>query len=796
MSDEDNINKKEENQPENQEEEHHKKKKKKKKKKHKENTEENTQENEKDNNNIINDIDIKTNNSTEDEKELNKEALSNIPSKEVPKKKKKKKKKGQNDTKEEINESKEEKETKEEKEEKKTKEEKEEKEEKKEKEEKEEKKEKREKKRKKTKKEKKEEKENKEKEMDIDDLLNKNNENDGGLMITELLGIDGEKKKKKEKDETENELIKEVLPEEKALDTKSGYLKDKFDSLQVSESLRTGINNGIQKSHEDIHEDIKSNRLIINNKVTSTSDLLNKSLESIMNSRVFLTDVEKYMTKQNIKYLKNLKNEEQILKKNIEKLSLNQKVIEDSAPLKTNVVDINIRQSQLKDLSKTKDGLISRLEKINQKIELLLEDEKLRQKAYRPYMTEIGGDDDDNTQKFNLQLTKMQKKEEIIRKKYQKDLEKAINKKNQEYDEKEKNLNELKLKLFIEAKQREKDIFLKRKNEIDEKMEKTKKYINERFTKKEKDYLFFRYKDNFEKKEKKLIDKINMTKKDPLVTQEELKELAEKIEQQKQYLMENAEEKRKQMQKLWSYRSQTLPNYRHPLQVKIEEEQMKKQNDEENERKKKEANLLDKINYRPPNVKIDNNLKQIREKRINQNNREMVLETELNNKKRLNIFKIDPKTIKNNKSLKDEKSAILNHNNFIDLNEIKKSFVQKKKNKLKPIRILHPKPIKPIDYLQEMRDKRNISPELEKQKTANFDDLFKGDMKNENIFESLEVAKIRTNNIDKKVERKKEIMNTNGGYLKNPYLAGEIGDLLVESIQAKLKIMNKLNGGE
>ena len=115
---------------------------------------------------------------------------------------------------------------------------------------------------------------------------------------------------------------------------------------------------------------------------------------------------------------------------------------------------------------------------------------------------------------------------------------------------------------------------------------------------------------------------------------------------------------------------------------------------------------------------------------------------------------------------------------------------------MKPIRILHPKPIKPIDYLQEMRDKRNISPELEKQKTANFDDLFKGDMKNENIFESLEVAKIRTNNIDKKVERKKEIMNTNGGYLKNPYLAGEIGDLLVESIQAKLKIMNKLNGGE
>ena len=39
-------------------------------------------------------------------------------------------------------------------------------------------------------------------------------------------------------------------------------------------------------------------------------------------------------------------------------------------------------------------------------------------------------------------------------------------------------------------------------------------------------------------------------------------------------------------------------------------------------------------------------------------------------------------------------------------------------------------------------------------------------------------------------------MNTNGGYLKNPNLAGEIGDLLVESIQVKLKLMNKLGGSE
>jgi hypothetical protein len=281
-----------------------------------------------------------------------------------------------------------------------------------------------------------------------------------------------------------------------------------------------------------------------------------------------------------------------------------------------------------------------------------------------------------------------------------------------------------------------------------------------------------------------------------LVTQEELKELADKIEMQKQYLIDNAEEKKKQMQQLWKYRSQTLPNYRHPLQVKIEEEKIKKINEEEDENKRKEYNQLEKINYKPPSVKINKRLKTIREKRINQSNKDMVLETELNNKMRLNKFRISPINTARNKSIKDEQTSILNSNNYIDLNEVKKALVNKNKNKakLKPIQILHPKPDKPIDYLKELKEKRNLSTELEKKKIDNFDDLFTGDKGNENILESLEMAKIRTDSIDKQVERKKEIMNASGGYLKNPYMASEIGDLLVESIQAKLKIMNKLNG--
>ena len=763
MSEEEDKNKKEENMNDNKEDEQKKKKKKKKKATKIEEKQEKKEEAPEGGYNK----DITHKNYEEDDNEnikvLNKEALSNIPSKEVPKKKKKKKKKEDEDQNKEENQTKEEIE------------------------------------------EKNENQETKEnKEMDINDILNNNNSNNNGeLMITELLDVEGDKKKKKKKRKKKelnqnDENIKEEI-NEKPKDESNIYLQDKYNSLEVPDNLKEGINKGISKSNDEVIEDIKNNKIIISNKSLKAADLLNfnKSLENILsgNKKVFLTDVNKYITKENIKNLKFLKNEEQVLRKNIEKLNQNQKLIENSMPLQTNVIENNIRKSQLKDIYKTKDELMLRLEKINQKVYILLNEEKLRQKnGGRNNLTDIILDDED---KYNLHLAEMQKNEKKIRKKYELDLQKAINKKNIEYDKKEKNMKELRKKLFNEAREKEKEIFLKRKNEINEKLEKTKKFINEKVQKSEKDYLFYRYQDNFDKKQKKLFDKINMTKKDPTVTQEELKELAQKIQQQKQYLQDNSEDKKKQMQKLWNYRSQTLPTYRHPLMEKIEEEKIKKINEEEEEKKKKECNQLEKINYKPPSVKINKRLKKIREKRINPNSKEMVLETELNNKKRLNIFLFSPINSLKNPIIKDEKSIELNNNNYINLNEVKKSLSKKTKNKLKPIQILHPKPEKPIDYLKEMKEKRNKSTELEnKKKSINFDDLFSDDTKNENIIESLEVAKIRTESIDRRVERKKEIMNSNGGYLKNPYLAGEIGDLLVESIQAKLKLMNKLGGDE
>ena len=209
-------------------------------------------------------------------------------------------------------------------------------------------------------------------------------------------------------------------------------------------------------------------------------------------------------------------------------------------------------------------------------------------------------------------------------------------------------------------------------------MEKSKKYLNEKFSKKENDYRYYQLKEQFENNERKLIDKINMQKKEPLVTQQELKELSDKIKEQKKLLGDDAEEKKKQLIKLWSYRSQTLPTYKHPLTVKLEEELALKNQKNEDDKKKRECNDLEKRNYQPPKVVTSQKLKSQRETRKDKVDRESVMQTELNNKKRLDKLKFSPiVSPKNLKIIQEELNQELNNGFEFDI----KSLLQKKKEK-------------------------------------------------------------------------------------------------------------------
>ena len=626
-------------------------------------------------------------------------------------------------------------------------------------------------------------------------LLN-NNINNGSLMLTELLDINNNKNNQEEINNiTNNNINNQTLNINENNNNNNSFLKKKLENVKLPKNLKNDINSGIEKSHLEIRDDFKNDLLNISNKKTTVNEILglNKS-----NGNIFLTSVDK-ISKENLKRLKSLKLEEKNIKKNIAKINMNTKLLEDGLSLKNNIVDDNIRKSQLKNMNDLKENFINKLIKVNQKIEIILNEEKLSQKTKNKLDFE---NLDEAQEEYNLHLKKLKEEQNKNKAKFDTDLKIAYEKHQKFCDQLELEKSGKLEKLIKERKENERQVILKRKKEADEILEKSKKYLNEKFTKKDNDYKYYQLKENFENNEKKLIDKVNMQKKDPLVTQEEIKELSKKINEQKKILIEDAEEKKKQLIKLWSYRSQTLPTYKHPLTVKLEEELALKMQKYDDDKKKRECNDLEKRNYQPPKVTQSLKLKSQRETRKDKVDRESVMQTELNNKKRLDRLKFAPiVSPKNLKIIQEELNQELNNEIEFDI----KSILQKKKKKiLKPIRILHPKPEKPIDYLTQMiiekeknknksmeentEDSVDIKPNISKKIVS------RNEKKEENIIDTLKMVKAQTESIDNKVQQKKQILKLNGGYLNNPKLGDEVGDLLIESIQTKLNIMNKLNG--
>ena len=453
-----------------------------------------------------------------------------------------------------------------------------------------------------------------------------------------------------------------------------------------------------------------------------------------------------------MRYLNNLKNEEQIIKRYIGKLDDNQKMIENSEMLKNNMAENKMRSSYLNNISKTRKELNIRLESIEQKINSILKEGNNKKKNLKKNLTEIIDDNFDNKYKNNLET--IQEDERILKRKFRRNiLDKAFNKSKNDLDFEERKLKYFKQKSFNETNQKEKDLILKRRNEINAKLEKTKKNISE---KSKKNYLYLKYKDNFEKQEKLLLESIKNKRKAPLITREELKEYDQNNGQQNQNSESNPEEQKKNLQNMNNYRSQTLPNNRQ-------------------ERTKK----LKKINTRHNFIKIN---KIIKDNSNNKSSKDNLLQTESINKRRLNIFRYSH--INQNQKNFD--------NHFRGMN---KSL--KRKNKLKPIQILHRKQDETRDFSKGKSWKRRIIFK-KKCKSFNFEDLFedkneeKNKEYNENCLKSLDVDKIRTDTFDTKILKRND-MSMSAAFLTNSYLVNEIGGFLVDSIQAKLNIINSLS---
>ena len=635
------------------------------------------------------------------------------------------------------------------------------------------------------------------------------------------------KKKKKKKKEAEPVLLTEVKPElipkkveeEKKESIEHKFLREKLEKLNFSKGLRIGIDSGFEKINMNIRENIENNFNIRDKKI-NLDNIINKNNKKNIELNTGKNGILYNINKESILRLKHLKQNEKNIKKKLDKIEESQKMLESEEPIKNDKVNINVRNNNLKKINSMKNELLVKLRYNSSIISEVIDKDKninrnLLIQNYNNHTnkTETGYTKhfslSEDQEKFNKYLLKKQEEEKLQREKIQNALKRSNSKKNKEIELNEQKILERQKEHLNELKKKEKDFFNKLKEKNNLLFEKSIKNIDKNLKRQTKDYLFYQVKQKFETNEKKLVDKVNMIKKDSLVTKEELEELANKRNERKKILEEGLSERKLNLIKMWQQRSQKLPIYKHPVVNILEDEELDVMEDEQEKQEQKEKNEISKKTFQPPKVKINKELKRLREKKLLMSNKDSVTQTEIQNKKRFmknldfmaNIIEaakeenLEKNKLKNNKNIKTEKN-----NETKNKIRITKS-LDSNENKKKHNYLLHPKPEKPIDYLKEMFKGKKGNKLIKEKKEQGVGEIM-ADLNEESntikgrnqIMDTLDMIKSKTSAIEQKVTEKKDIMKVKGGYINNTNIGDEVGNLLIESIQTKLSLLNKLKG--
>ena len=635
------------------------------------------------------------------------------------------------------------------------------------------------------------------------------------------------KKKKKKKKEAEPVLLTEVKPElipkkveeEKKESIEHKFLREKLEKLNFSKGLRIGIDSGFEKINMNIRENIENNFNIRDKKI-NLDNIINKNNKKNIELNTGKNGILYNINKESILRLKHLKQNEKNIKKKLDKIEESQKMLESEEPIKNDKVNINVRNNNLKKINSMKNELLVKLRYNSSIISEVIDKDKninrnLLIQNYNNHTnkTETGYTKhfslSEDQEKFNKYLLKKQEEEKLQREKIQNALKRSNSKKSKEIELNEQKILERQKEHLNELKKKEKDFFNKLKEKNNLLFEKSIKNIDKNLKRQTKDYLFYQVKQKFETNEKKLVDKVNMIKKDSLVTKEELEELANKRNERKKILEEGLSERKLNLIKMWQQRSQKLPIYKHPVVNILEDEELDVMEDEQEKQEQKEKNEISKKTFQPPKVKINKELKRLREKKLLMSNKDSVTQTEIQNKKRFmknldfmaNIIEaakeenLEKNKLKNNKNIKTEKN-----NETKNKIRITKS-LDSNENKKKHNYLLHPKPEKPIDYLKEIFKGKKGNKLVKEKKDQGVGEII-ADLNEESktikgrnqIMDTLDMIKSKTSAIEQKVTEKKDIMKVKGGYINNTNIGDEVGNLLIESIQTKLSLLNKLKG--
>ena len=369
-----------------------------------------------------------------------------------------------------------------------------------------------------------------------------------------------------------------------------------------------------------------------------------------------------------------------------------------------------------------------------------------------------------------------------------------------------------KLDIIQEFKKKQRAIQQKRYKEYMKKALAFKNFIGEKPKFKISEYLYNRYFDKFSQEENKALKLENNKRKEIMksISRKELKEFALNYDAKKEKMMNEKKEKIIKFKEDWKKRKSALSKYVSSFSEAAANEVKNKE--EEEEKILKSERIMDLIKRKKNYSKIlkeekqpaiNEKLKQQKLEEINrlENPRQYIIKNTFSYKKnkRIVLKKRDPnKPSKFRWQLKLEVDPFDKSNNSDSSNEI--LIKRPKKIKISPSfeNKEHKPQDKKIDYLREVVAKfgqkksmsnQNIllTPKNTTEKWNKIINKFKG-----NFLNNVNNIQEKVDKIDREVKTKEKKLKIEGGMGNNPELGMEVSNLLIDSIGAKLSILNKI----
>ena len=542
------------------------------------------------------------------------------------------------------------------------------------------------------------------------------------------------------------------------------------------------------------------------------------------------------------KIIKSLKMNEKEILNHLSKLINNEKLLKSQSYLKlinSNPNNMNIDnrklEIELKQINEKKKGYLMRLDEIKSRIKSL-------EYKYEKNQGFLDNDRQEKLNKFldkqnkkiiqiddesNIKIKNLQKENKKLLINMHKDLEFKINQKKNEIEKNKKLEAQNKLILLKKIRDDERKEIIKRKNKSNEETRKLSEFINKK--PEIHKYLYQKINNSFNENEnKRLLIENNKRKFLMKPMKNDIKDMLKNYQEYKNKQNLELEEKTQKLKKSWSERNILIPNYKTQLRHMINNEDkiMKLENKQKKEKKKEMKKM--QIDY---SKKIENhqifNMKQFNERKQNEIDEEFILRNKIINKHSLilnNINKygdmVREKMFlkKNNQSQDNIRQLPYNNNQSISNKNNKNSQISnasEKNNKcnitklpdlnqknnliLKKYSNVHninnSKINSKIGRNNEKINKTKKSHTIEVENinykcTKEIKQLIEKNGLDKNI---LEMANCKLESLNERKNQKSLLLKNEGGFIKNPGLGEEVCDILIDSMTAKLSLINEID---